>query len=141
MIQIQLIGRLTRNPDTRVTPSGDDVANFSLACNGYKKDKTTYFECAVWGKRASVIDQYCQKGTQLYIQGNLSTRTYQKRDGGDGFSLVVNVSDFHFVGSKKDGESQPDQTQESKPSAKERTSKAEELPEINVDEMSIQMPF
>lgn len=86
--KVQLIGRLTRDPEMRTTQSGQLVASVSLATNrtwtdksGAKQEKTEFHNVVVWGKLADVVSQYLTKGQIAYFEGRLETRTFTGKDG------------------------------------------------------------
>src|SRR2546429_9969463 len=90
--KVMLIGRLTRDPEMRYTPSGSPVTTFSLATNRYgqgpdgeKKEYTDYHNVVVWniGKRnlAELTGQYLHKGSLVYIEGRMQTRSWEGQDG------------------------------------------------------------
>lgn len=104
-----LIGRLGADPELRATPSGAQVANASLAVTekwkdaaGQQKEKTTWFRLAFWGKRAEIAGRYLRKGSELFVQGPVSARAYQGKDGTSQASLEVNVQEFQMLGGKRD---------------------------------------
>ena len=104
---ITLIGHLGRDCETRHTPGGDSVTNFSLATTSNKgrdNERTTWWNCAAWGKRGETIAKYLGKGDPVLVQGEPSLRKYQTQDGRDGVSLEVNVQSFAFVGGGKDND-------------------------------------
>lgn len=83
-----LIGRLTRDPEGRTTPSGQNVCSFGLATNriwtnasGQKQEKVEYHNIVAWGKLADICTQYLQKGRKVYIEGRLQTRDWEGQDG------------------------------------------------------------
>ncbi len=78
-----LVGHVGKEPEFRETKSGDTVANFSLATNsGYGDNKTTDWHRVVFfGKTADVIKKYVHKGDQIYVEGRISTRSYDDKDG------------------------------------------------------------
>lgn len=85
----QLIGNLTRDPEVRSTPSGQNVASFAVATNrrwttqsGETQDATEFHEIVAWGKLAEVSQQILQKGKKVYIEGRLQTRSWDAPDGG-----------------------------------------------------------
>ena len=103
-----LIGRLTRDPELRYTPSGASVASFSLA-NGYsykqgdeKKETTSFFDCIVWGKPGEIIAEYAKKGQQLAIEGRLQQRSWDDQDGKERSKVEIVVEKFQFLGGKKE---------------------------------------
>lgn len=83
-----IIGRLTRDPEVRATPSGKSVANISVATgrvwtdtSGTKQEKTEYHNVVLWGKMAEIAGQYLGKGRKVYIEGRLETRDWTGQDG------------------------------------------------------------
>ncbi len=83
-----IIGNLTRDPEMRTIPSGQTVANFSMATNrawtgtdGKKQTAVEYHNIVVWGKLAEICGQYLKKGQKTYIEGRLQTRDWEGQDG------------------------------------------------------------
>jgi len=83
-----IIGNLTRDPETRTTPSGQSVCNFSVATSsqwkdtqGQKQERTEYHPIVAWGKLAEICSQYLGKGRKVYIEGRLQTREWEAQDG------------------------------------------------------------
>lgn len=86
--KVMLIGNLGRDPETRHTPSGTPVANFTLATNesfndksGNRQDRTEWHRIVAWGKLAEICGQYLNKGKQVYIEGRLQTRQWEDQQG------------------------------------------------------------
>ena len=86
--KVMIIGRLTRDPEMRTTPSGATVVNFSLATNrayttttGEKREEVEYHNIVAWGKLAQIISQYVTKGRRIYIEGRLQTRSWDDQNG------------------------------------------------------------
>jgi len=86
--RVQLIGRLGRDPETRVTPNGKKVANFSLAVGerwkttgGEAKENTEWFNIEAWGRLGEICQQYLQKGRLVFIEGRLKTDRYEDKGG------------------------------------------------------------
>ncbi len=107
--KIIIVGYLGRDPELRYTPDGTPVCDFSVATTERKKDKsgefqdvTTWFRVTVWRKLAEVAEQYLRKGKQVYIEGRLSQREYQDRDGNTRTSLEVQATDLQFIGPRSD---------------------------------------
>ena len=113
--KVILMGNLTRDPETRSTPNGQSVTNFSLAvnrtwrdANGQTQDSVSYIDCVAWGKAGEIIAQYMQKGRALLVSGRLDQRSWDDKDSGAKRSKVeVIVEDFNFVdggtGASNDG--------------------------------------
>ncbi|MFC1663037.1 single-stranded DNA-binding protein [Patescibacteria group bacterium] len=84
-----VIGNLTRDPESRSTPNGQNVCNFSIATNRIWKDQKTnerkqsveYHNIVAWGKLADTCSQYLKKGKKAYIEGRLQTRTWEDQAG------------------------------------------------------------
>ncbi|MCI0336756.1 MAG: single-stranded DNA-binding protein [Acidobacteria bacterium] len=110
--KITIVGYLGRDPEIRYTPQGTAVCNFTIATtekrknrDGVMEDVTTWFRVAAFGKQDETINQYLNKGSQLYLEGRLRQETYTDRDGAQRQSLEVTLSDFHFIGtSDKSGQ-------------------------------------
>ena len=83
-----IIGNLTRDPETRTTPSGQTVTNFGVATNfiwtdasGEKQKKVEFHNIVAWRKLAEICAQYLHKGNKVYIEGRLQTRDWEGQDG------------------------------------------------------------
>lgn len=83
-----IIGNLTRDPESRTTPSGQAVCNFSVATSsqwkdaqGQKQERTEYHPIVAWGKLAEICQQYLAKGRKVYVEGRLQTREWEAQDG------------------------------------------------------------
>lgn len=106
--KVTLLGNLTRDPETRVTTTGQSVTSFSLAVNrtwrsadGEQQEEVSYFDCTAWGKAGEIIAQYNSKGDALLVNGRLKQNTWE--DNGQNRSKVeVVVEDFNFISNKED---------------------------------------
>jgi len=83
-----IIGNLTRDPEVRTTPSGQSVVNFSVATNfnwtdetGKKQERAEFHNVVAWRKLAEIIGQYLKKGSKIYIEGRLQTRSWDDQSG------------------------------------------------------------
>lgn len=83
-----IIGNLTRDPESRTTPTGQTVCNFSIATStqwnnaqGQKQERTEFHPIVAWGKLAEICTQYLGKGRKVYIEGRLQTREWEAQDG------------------------------------------------------------
>lgn len=104
-----LLGRLGKDPELRYTPSGKAVASFPVATdrrwtdsNGQKQQQTTWHNIVAWGRTAEVMKEYLSKGREVFIEGRIENRTYDKKDGTKGYASEVIVESFSFVGSRGD---------------------------------------
>lgn len=106
--KVILMGNLTRDIEVRTTPSGQTVANFSLAVSrswkgqdGQTQDQTSFINCVAWGKPGEIIAQYVKKGDPLLVSGRLDQRSWDDKESGQKRSTVeVNVEDFNFIGGR-----------------------------------------
>ncbi|MCP4684939.1 MAG: single-stranded DNA-binding protein [bacterium] len=111
-----LLGRLGKDPELRYTPSGKAVASFSLATSerwtgqdGQRNESTTWHNIVAWGKQAELIKEYLRKGREVYIEGRIDNRSYEKKDGsGKAYISEVIVQTFQFVGSRGDSQGSPE---------------------------------
>ena len=112
MNKLIISGRLTRDCVKRVTATGTSVLGFSVANNtGWgDKQKTHFFECSLWGKRAeSKVAGFLLKGQQVIVEGEISLNTYQKKDGSMGAGLNMFVNDVELTGGKTEARPQASQ--------------------------------
>lgn len=113
-----IIGNLGSDPEMRFTPSGSPVTTFSLACNrkfqqeGQTKEETEWFNIVAWNKQAESCNQYLNKGSQVYVEGRLHTRSWDGQDGQKHYRTEVIASQVIFLdkrqGGQKETEDYPD---------------------------------
>lgn len=113
--RVMLIGRLTRDPELRYTPSGTPVCNLGVATNrwgsdasGERKEFTDFHDIVVWNqgnrKLAELCGQYLQKGRLVYVEGRLQTRSWDDSQSGQKrYKTEVNATDVQFLDSRQDG--------------------------------------
>ncbi len=105
---IIITGRLARSPEAKSTNTGKMMSKLTIPVDSGFGDnkKTTWWTVTVWGRRASVANQYLQKGSWVTVTGRPEVRTYDKKDGSQGFSAEVNADSWDFVGPKAGPEEQ-----------------------------------
>jgi single-strand DNA-binding protein len=104
--KVILLGNLTRDPQLRYLPSQMAVCDFGLAVNrkfktaqGEEREEVTFVDCTAFGKQAEVLNQYCQKGKGLFIDGRLKFDSWEdKQGGGKRSKLSVVIENFQFIG-------------------------------------------
>lgn len=102
MNTVNLIGRLTADPNMRYFESGKVIAKFHLAVNR-SKEETDFFEMEAWEKTAEVIGQYCKKGSQIGVSGRLlQERWPDKTTGANRSKVVVRCQRIELLGSKSE---------------------------------------
>lgn len=111
------VGHLGRNAELRYTPGGVAVATLSLACDetwndksGQKQTKTEWLRINLWGKQAESLAEYLTKGKQIYVEGKLETRTWEK-DGEKRYSTEIRADRIVLLGGST-GRSQPAESRE-----------------------------
>lgn len=102
--KVILVGNLGKDAEHRVTPGGHSVATFSIATTevwtdreGEKQERTEWTRCNVWGKTADSLQPYLTKGKQIYLEGKLQTREWEK-DGVKRYSTEVRVDRIVLLG-------------------------------------------
>lgn len=97
--QVILMGRLTRDPETRVTPSGKTVVSFGLAVDrAGQTDATDFFDITAWEKLGELVSQYLSKGRRVLVQGRLRQDSWDDKETGKKRSRVnVTATDVTFL--------------------------------------------
>jgi single-strand DNA-binding protein len=108
--QVTLMGNLTRDPELRQTPTGQNVTSFSLALNrSYKaqdgewQEATDYIDIVAWGPLAERVSQYLSRGRRCLVQGRLQSRSWEQ-DGQKRSKVEVLANDVTFLDSRGAGE-------------------------------------
>ena len=110
---VNLIGRLTKNPELKTTTSGLSVVSFTLAVDrSYAKQGgekiTDFINCVAWRKTAEFLSQYFKKGSLLALQGSIQTRTWNDNEGKRHYVTEVAADHIHLMESRKNaGEPSP----------------------------------
>lgn len=144
---VQLIGNLTRDPELKYTPSGNPVANFSVATNrewtdsaGEKKEAVDYHNIVVWQKLAEVCSQYLRKGNKVYISGRLQTRSWEKDDI-KRYRTEVVCNSVIFLTPKGTTQAQGSEAPQPKPSKARPTAEDDSIPVGDEEVAPKDMPF
>jgi len=107
--KITLVGHLGQEPEMRFTPAGTAVTNFSLAVSrsfikdGEKVEETDWFRVSAWGKQAESCNQYLEKGALVLVDGEISIRKYNDKDGNQRTSVDVTARNVVFLSKKGSG--------------------------------------
>ena len=111
--RVTLLGRLTAKPDARVTSSGTSVANLRMATNesykdnaGQWADRPEYHTVVLWGRVAEIAERYLNKGSRVYIEGSLQTRSWEDRDNNRRWVTEVRGRKMIMLGGPGDRDSQ-----------------------------------
>jgi len=111
--KVILVGNLGKDPEVRHFEGNSSVASFSVATSDSYMDKTTnerktqteWHNVVMWNGLAGVAEKYLKKGSQVYIEGKLTTRKWQDKDGNDRYTTEVVARTMKMLGSKEGGSS------------------------------------
>lgn len=133
--KVLLIGNLTRDTELRYIPSGSAVASFTLAMNrvyklqsGEKKEEVSFVRVIVWGRMAEVCGEYLKKGSPVFVEGRLQSRSWDGPDGQKRSTIEVVAMNVQFLRGQATGKDREAPVDISQSSAKE------EMPEIQLEE-------
>jgi single-strand DNA-binding protein len=107
--KVLLMGNLTRDPQLRYLPNSQTaVCEFGLASNrkyktssGEDREEVLFVDCTAWGRQGEVINQWCQKGKPIFVEGHLKLDTWEDKSGGGKRSKIsVVVENFQFIGGR-----------------------------------------
>jgi len=105
--RVMLIGNLGKDPELKYTQSGDAVANFSIACGeswkdaeGNKKERTEWMNIVAWKKLAEICGQYLHKGSKVFVEGKLQTRSWDDKNGIKRYTTEVVIHDLVMLDPK-----------------------------------------
>ena len=108
--KVILIGNLGRDPEVRYMPSGDAVANITIATTetwkdkgGEKQEQTEWHRVAMFGKMAEIAGEYLKKGSQVYIEGKLQTRKWTDKEGQERYTTEIRADRMQMLGSRSGG--------------------------------------
>lgn len=107
--RVLLIGNLTRDPELKQTQNGKSYCKFSIANNrtytvdGNKREDTSFFNCTAFGRLGEIVQQYCQKGKKIAIEGRLSQRSWEK-DGQKHSAVEIIADSVQLLGGLESGD-------------------------------------
>ncbi len=109
MNKVILIGRITRDPEVKLTANQTQIVNFTIACDRRFKDQNgerqaDFINCVAWRQTAAFIGKYFRKGSKMAVTGSIQTRTYEDQSGQKKYVTEVLVEDVEFVDSKGSNE-------------------------------------
>ena len=109
-----LVGNLTRDPETRTTPSGVSCTTFTVACqrrfaNQQGVREADFINCVAWRQTADFVARYFTKGSRIGVEGTIQTRSYDAQDGSKRYVTEVVVDNVEFVGSRSENTARRDE--------------------------------
>jgi single-strand DNA-binding protein len=158
--KVIIVGNLGRDPEVRSFPSGDRVANVTIATTDRWKDKQTseMKEATEWhrvvfnGRLAEIVEQYLRKGSQVYVEGSLRTRKWTDKDGVERFTTEIRADEMKMLGKREgmggpqdDGggyDNAPPQRSAPAPASRQQpASRPAAKPSTGFDDMDDDIPF
>jgi single-strand DNA-binding protein len=143
--KVILIGNLGRDPEVRFLPSGEAVANFSIATtekwkdkSGELKEQTEWHRISFFGRQAEICGEYLRKGSSVYVEGRLQTRKWTDKDGNERYTTEIRGDRMQLLGGRGGGGGGDAPSRESASSAPAKPSKSSGGP---FDEMDDDIPF
>ena len=111
--KVLLIGNLTKDPELRSTPSGKQVASFGLATSnswrdsqsGEQKESVEFHNVVAWDKLAEICNSYLKKGSKVYVEGSLTTHSWDAEDGSKRYRTDIRANDIIMLSPKGSVES------------------------------------
>lgn len=109
--KVFMIGNLTRDPELRYIPSGTAVATFTVASNrvytssaGEKKEEACFVRVVAWARQAELCGEYLTKGSPIFVEGRLQSRSWETPDGQKRSTIEVVAQNIQFLGRPRTGE-------------------------------------
>ena len=103
MNKVIITGRTTKDIELKVTPTGTNVATFSVAVKRpFKDNESDFFECVAYGKTSELISKYVKKGDLVGLEGRLQARNYTNKEGRKVYVTEIIVENVEFLQSKKE---------------------------------------
>ena len=106
--KVILVGNLGKDPEVRYMPSGNAVANVTLATtdswkdkqSGEKQERTEWHNIVFYSRLAEIVGEYLKKGSQVYVEGSLRTRKWQDKNGNDRYTTEIIANEMQMLGSR-----------------------------------------
>lgn len=107
-----ILGNVGKDPEVRYMPSGEGVANFTVATSekwrdkqsGEQKERTEWHRCVAFGKLSEIIGQYIRKGSKVYVEGQIQTRKWTDNQGNDKYTTEIKVRELQMLDSRPSGD-------------------------------------
>lgn len=120
--KVQLIGRLGQAPEVKHLESGKTVANMSLATNERYKDakgklveNTEWHNLVAWGRTAEIIEKYVNKGSEIAIEGKLTSRSWEDKEGNKRYTTEVVINELLLMNNRSSAENSSEKAEDDLP--------------------------
>ncbi len=139
MNKVFLVGRLTKDPEIRVTRTQQTVANFSIAVDDGKDKQgnklTQFINCTAWEKIADIIKLWAKKGTMLAIVGKIHTHSWEKPDGNKAYATEIQVKEVQLLASNQDKTTRVDTADKQASPADDEIDLEDVMPDIDITDL------
>jgi single-strand DNA-binding protein len=148
--KVTLLGNLGKDPEIKFLPSGQAVANFSIATTDRFKDKnsnewqdrTEWHNIVAYGRTAEIVRDYVKKGNKLYVEGRLTTRSWDDKDSGKKiYRTEIVVNDLVLIGGRADGGEAGGSYSSNRQSSSSQGSYAQAAPDYDTGITDDDIPF
>lgn len=145
--RVILIGHLGADPEVRYIPSGEAVANISLATtdrwkdkeSGEQRERTEWWKVELWGRLGEIAGEHLKKGSLVYVEGSGYTQKWTDRDGNDRYTFKVRANVMQMLGRPNGGEQRSDPQEPKEPPTKRAP--AREKTGGKFDDLEDDIPF
>ncbi len=141
--KVLIIGNLTRDPELRYIPTGTAVVNLRVAVNrrfrdraGEQKEETCFITAVVWDKQAEACNQYLNKGSAVFVEGRLQSRSWDAPDGTKRNTIEIRAERVQFLNSQKQAGARPEGDSNILPATEKEDTSMDSLPDKNMDAVS-----
>ncbi|RKV86323.1 MAG: single-stranded DNA-binding protein [Neisseria sp.] len=145
--KVILIGRLGKDPETRLMPNGEAVCNFSVATSeswkdqsGQRQERIEWHNITMYRRLAEIAGQYLKKGSQVYLEGRIQSRKYEGKDGIERTAYDIIVNEMKMLGDSKHDWQQTQQVQSAQ-AGTPTPPRRQATPAAPVDDESEDIPF
>ncbi len=149
--QANIIGRVGKDPEVRYLPSGEAVANFSLATSEKWKDKQTgepreeteWHRISTFGRLAEIVGEYVKKGALVYVSGKIKTRSYEQ-NGETKYATEIRANEMKMLSGRNDGQQQGNTEGHARPAPQRQQTQQRPAPAAQssgFDDMDDDIPF
>ena len=148
--KVIIVGNLGKDPEMRSFPSGDQVANVTIATTDKWKDKQTgeAKEATEWhrvvfnGRLAEIVGQYLRKGSQVYVEGSLRTRKWTDQSGVEKYTTEIRADQMQMLGGRQEGGDRQEAAPRQAPAARPAQAQRQAEPAgSGFDDMDSDIPF
>lgn len=147
--KVTLIGHLGRDPEVRYAPSGQAIANVTIATSeswkdkntGEKQERTEWHRVVFFSRLAEIVGEYLKKGSQVYIEGRLQTRKWQDKEGKDRYTTEIVANEMQMLGARSGGGTPSEDYNQDKTTASQPAPATAATATSSTDDFDDDIPF